>query len=92
MMTATEGYGKLIADLAAKRSLLRKAQMMGIYGTSATDETRLFGDKFDVIAVTHTTRRRQCQYTFVDGSGLLTPFSSTGRPARSLSRRFRFTC
>jgi hypothetical protein len=32
--------------------------MMGIRRTSATDETSLLGDKFDVIAVTHTARRR----------------------------------
>jgi hypothetical protein len=44
MMSAAERDRKLIADLAAKRSPLRKAQVMGIGRTTAADQTRLFGN------------------------------------------------
>ena len=58
MMTATERYGELIADLAAECRRLRKSEMVGICRTSATDETRLHGDKFEVIAISNTPRLR----------------------------------
>jgi hypothetical protein len=37
VMTATEGYSELIADLATKCPRLRKTQMMGIGEASAAD-------------------------------------------------------
>ena len=44
MMAAAERDGELVADLAAERRCLRKAQMMGIGGPAAADEARLLGD------------------------------------------------
>ena len=52
VMSATERDGELVADLAAERRCLGKAQMMGIGGAAATDETRLLGNRFNVVTVT----------------------------------------
>jgi hypothetical protein len=51
MMAAAERHGELIADLATKRPLLGKAQMMGIGWRAAANQTGLFGDKPDVVSV-----------------------------------------
>jgi hypothetical protein len=40
-----DGYSKLIADLSPHRTLLGKLDVVGIRRRSATDETRLRGDK-----------------------------------------------
>ena len=40
MVSATERDRELVADLAAERPCLGKAQMMGIGGTAAADEAR----------------------------------------------------
>jgi hypothetical protein len=37
MMSAAEGYGKLVAHLEAETAWLREAQMVGIAGLSSTD-------------------------------------------------------
>ena len=56
MMAAAERHGELIADLAAKRSMLGEAQMMGIGRPAATNQTGLLGDKPDVVAVANPAR------------------------------------
>jgi hypothetical protein len=53
VVSATEGDGELVADLAAERRCLGKAQMMGISGTAPADEARLLGYRFDVVTVTN---------------------------------------
>ena len=52
MVSTTERDRELIADLAAERRYLGKAQMMGIGGAAAADQARLLGYRFDVITVT----------------------------------------
>jgi hypothetical protein len=52
VMSATERDRELVADLATERRSLGKAQMMGIGGAAATNETRLLGNRFDVVTVT----------------------------------------
>src|SRR6516165_8611371 len=61
MMAATQGDRELIADLAAERRCLGKAQMMGIGGTPAADEARLLGDRFHMLPVANSTGHRQRQ-------------------------------
>ena len=56
MMSAAKGNGKLVADLAAERALLCKAQMMGVGGYSAADQTAIAHDRSDVLAVTNAPR------------------------------------
>src|SRR5262249_49406222 len=45
MVSATERDRELVADLAAERRCLGKAQMMGISGTAAADKARLLGPR-----------------------------------------------
>ncbi len=52
MVSATERDRELVADLAAERRCLGKAQVMGIGGAAAADEARLLGYRLDVVTVT----------------------------------------
>ncbi len=56
MMAAAERHGELIADLAAKRLMLSKPQMMGIGGRTAANQTRLLGHEPHVLTVAKPTR------------------------------------
>src|SRR5215472_5250239 len=79
MMAPTKRDSKLIADLAAKRRGLRKAQMVGVRRTAAADETGLLGNRFNMLPVTDSTHRRQRQHGFVNGSpSPLIPMCSFG--------------
>ena len=66
VMSAAQRNRKLVADLTAKCRYLRKPEVVGISGTPAADQTRLLGNRFNVLPVAKATWRRQCQYTFVD--------------------------
>jgi hypothetical protein len=66
MVPSTQGDGKLIADLAAERPALCKAQVMGIRRLTTTNQTRSIGYISDVVAVSHSARLRQNQYAFID--------------------------
>src|SRR6516165_2089162 len=69
--------------------------MVSICRTSATNEARLVGDRFNVITVANASRRRQRQYGLVDygrppSSSWSTPLSSLMfMPTRQLIRRLR---
>ncbi len=65
----TQWDRELIADLAAERSALREAQVVGVRGPSAANQTRLLGNRFDMIAVTNPTRLRQGQHALIDHLG-----------------------
>jgi hypothetical protein len=52
----TQGNSKLVANLAAKRPALAKAQMMGIARLATTNQARIRGDVMDVAAVPNQTR------------------------------------
>ena len=52
MMSSTQRHGELIAYLAAKGAVLGEAQMMRIRWSSSANETRLLGDKLDMVPVT----------------------------------------
>ncbi len=68
-MAPAQRYGELIADLAAERAVLREAQMMGIRGPAAANQTRLFGDEPDVVPVTKPARLGMGQLALVDAVG-----------------------
>jgi hypothetical protein len=55
MMAAAERHGEFVADLSPERPMLGKAQMMGIGWRAAANQTRLVGDKPDVVSVTNPT-------------------------------------
>ena len=66
MMASAKGYRELIADLASERRSLNESEMMRIRRTAAADQTRLFGDEFDVKLVTQAPRLWMRQSTLVD--------------------------
>ena len=69
MMAAAQRHGELIACLPAERAVLREAQMMGVYGPAAADQTGLFGHEPDVLLVTKAARLGMGQPTLVDAVG-----------------------
>jgi len=56
MMSPAQWHGVLIADLAAKRAALRKAQVMGVARCAAADQAGLPGNELDVLAVAQAPR------------------------------------
>ena len=66
VMAAAERDGELVADLAAERPALGKAQMMGIAGLAAAEEARLLGDEADMLAIADAPRLGMGQHGFVD--------------------------
>jgi hypothetical protein len=69
MVAAAEWHGEFIADFAAKCGWLRESEMVGICGASAANETRLLGDRFDMLAVANAPRRCQPQHAFINNLG-----------------------
>jgi hypothetical protein len=76
MMASAQGHGELIADLSAERAMLREAQMVCICGPARANQTRLFGNKFDVLLVSESARLGMDQLALVVAVGS-DPF---GRP------------
>ncbi len=70
MMAPAQWDGEFIADFAPEGGLLRKSQVMGVRGPSAANEGRLFGNRFDVIPVTHAAWLWYGQHALVDPFGL----------------------
>ena len=59
MVTSAQGDSEFVADLPPERSALREAKVMSIRGSPAADQTRMCGDKLDMIAVTNAPWLRQ---------------------------------
>ena len=72
MMASTERDDPLVADLTAKRAVLRKPQMMGIGRCAAADEARLGRDKSEMILVPDATRLGMGEFALVSGFCCLT--------------------
>ena len=85
MMAVAERHSELIADLAAKCRWLRESKMMGVCRASTVNETILFGDRFDMLAVTNATRGWHHQHAFIDNPG-------SSFPAWFGQTVFRFIC
>jgi hypothetical protein len=72
VMGATEGDGELVADLAAQRLRLGKADVMGVGRDGTTDETGLGCDVAQVVLVADAAGFAEGKGAFVDavaGSG-----------------------
>jgi hypothetical protein len=66
VVSTTQRDGELIADLAAQRSLLRKAQMVRIRWLSRANQARLLSDVPNVVSIAKPTDLRQAQHVLVD--------------------------
>jgi hypothetical protein len=70
MMSATQGDGELIADLAAEGAALGKAQVVGVRGLAAADQAGALDDRPDMVAVANPARLGQGEQALVDRSRL----------------------
>jgi hypothetical protein len=66
MVATAERDSELVADLAAQRPALGKAQMMGIAGLPATNQAGLLGDMPEVLAIANPPDHGQGKGGFVD--------------------------
>src|SRR5271154_2047107 len=66
VVTPAQWHGEFVADLARQRTVLREAQMMGIRGPAAANQTGLFGHEPDVVPVTNPARFGMGQQALVD--------------------------
>ena len=69
-MAPAQRHRELVAHLATERGMLGEAQMMGICGPAAANQTRLFGHQLDVVLVTKATRLRMGQPALVNAVGI----------------------
>ena len=67
MMAAAERHGELIADLAAERPALREAQVMGVAGFAAADQTSLLRHEAHMVAIADASGLGMGKNRFVDG-------------------------
>ena len=56
MVSSTKRDGELIADLAPKRPVLRKTQVMGIGGSATANQARLLGHMSNMLPVANPAR------------------------------------
>ena len=65
-MPPTHGDCKLVADLAAERTVLCKAEVMGIRWLPCTNQAGLLGHISYVVPVANSAWLGQCQCAFID--------------------------
>ena len=65
-MRSAKRHGEFVADLASHRPGLGEPQMVGISGGSATDQTRLRPNEFEVGLVAESTHLAEREFAFVD--------------------------
>ena len=73
MMTSAEWYGEFVAHLSTQCPVLARAQMMGIGGLAATNQTRLLGDKPHVLAVTNPPWLGMCEFALINVCSAASP-------------------
>ena len=66
VMTAAERHGELVADLAAERPALGKAQVMGVGRFTTTDQTSLLRHKAHMVAIADAPRLGMRENRFID--------------------------
>jgi hypothetical protein len=66
MVAAAQRHSELIADLAAKRSGLRKPQVMGVARLAAADQAGLLRHMAHVVAIADSARLGERQEALVD--------------------------
>ena len=80
VVSPTQRHGELIAHFAAERAVLREPQMMGIRGSAAANQARLFGHELDVLLVAKAARLGMNQLALVDAPGTGCPPGGLLRP------------
>jgi len=66
MMSPAEWDCELVADPAAERSVLRKAQMVGIAWLASADQAGLLDNKPHMLAIANAPRLGMRQHRLVD--------------------------
>jgi hypothetical protein len=66
MMPPAHWHRELVAHFAPECPALRKTQVVGVRRLSAADQTRLCGNKPDVVAVANTPRFGEGENGFID--------------------------
>jgi hypothetical protein len=66
MVLAAKWHRELVADLAAKRTTLREAQVMGVRRPSITNQTGLLGHVSNVIPIANPVRLGEGKNTLID--------------------------
>ena len=69
MVPPAQRDGELVTHLAPECSALRKSKVVSIGGLPPANQTRMLGDKLDVMTVTNPARLRQCQNALIDHFG-----------------------
>src|ERR1700746_3326784 len=69
MMAAAERYREFVANLSAKRAVLREAQMMWVGGRTSANQTWLFGDGPYMIAIANSAGFGVAKFALVDARG-----------------------
>ena len=70
MMSPAQRHREFIADLAPERATLHEAQVMCVRWQTAANQTRLLGNRFDVVPIANSPRLRSRQCSLVDPHGL----------------------
>ena len=80
VMSTAERHGELVADFAAERSALRKAQVMGVGGFATADQTSLLRHKAHMVAIADAPRLGMRKNRFIDrlATGFLFWFRRVG--------------
>ena len=68
-MGSAQRYGEIIADLKSHCPRLSEAQMVGVSGASAADQTRLRGHKLKVGFIAEPTWLADREHAFIDFGG-----------------------
>ena len=69
VMSPAERHGELVADLAAERPALSKAQVMGVAGFAAADQTSLLRHKAHMVAIADAPRLGMGEDGLIDAVG-----------------------
>ena len=77
MVAPAQRDRELIAHFASERAVLCEPQVMGVRGSAATNQARLFGHGLNVLLVAKATGLGMDQLALVDapGSGVVGPLA-----------------
>jgi hypothetical protein len=69
MVAPAQRHGELITHLASECAVLREPQVMGVRGSTATNQARLIGHELDVLLVAKAAGLGMDQLALVDATG-----------------------
>jgi hypothetical protein len=89
VMRSAKRHGEFVADLSSYRPRLRKAEMVGVGGTSAANQTWMRCDEFEMALVAMPARLADREFALLDfaRSGRLEKCQSCGRVVGDRLRR-----